>query len=91
MNKSGRYLLILCLGLFLGVGITMERTVFAERAEQPLPLDTLRIFTEVFGKVKSDYVESVGDKKLLEDAIHGMLAGLDPHSFESLGPKSPTR
>ena len=81
MNRSGRYILILCLGLFLGAAITMERAVFAERTEsQPLPLDTLRIFTEVFGKVKSDYVESVGDQKLLEDAIHGMLAGLDPHS-----------
>jgi carboxyl-terminal processing protease len=77
----GRYLLILCLGLFIGSAITMERAVFAERVEpQPLPLDTLRIFTEIFGKVKSDYVEAVGDKKLLEDAIHGMLAGLDPHS-----------
>ena len=81
MKSSGRYILILCLGMFLGTAITMERTVFAERAEsQPLPLDTLRIFTEVFGKVKSDYVESVQDEKLLEDAIHGMLAGLDPHS-----------
>ena len=81
MKSRGRYILVLCLGLFLGAAITMERTVFAERAEsQPLPLDTLRIFTEVFGKVKSDYVESVGDQKLLEDAIHGMLAGLDPHS-----------
>ena len=81
MKSSGRYILILCLGLFLGAAITMERTVFAERAEsQPLPLDTLRIFTEVFGKVKTDYVESVGDQKLLEDAIHGMLAGLEPHA-----------
>lgn len=88
MNRSGRYILILCLGMFLGTAITMERTVFAERVEtQPLPLDTLRIFTEVFGKVKSDYVESVGDKKLLEDAIHGMLAGLDPHS-SYLNPES---
>jgi len=81
MNMVGRYVLILCLGVFLGLGITMERTVFAERADQqPLPLAELRTFTEIFGKVKSDYVESVGDKKLLEDAIHGMLAGLDPHS-----------
>ncbi|MDJ0958102.1 MAG: S41 family peptidase [Arenicellales bacterium] len=88
MNRSGRYILILCLGMFLGTAITMERAVFAERADtQPLPLDTLRIFTEVFGKVKSDYVESVGDKKLLEDAIHGMLAGLDPHS-SYLNPES---
>ena len=81
MNTTGRYILVLCLGLFMGIGITMERTVLAEKTDmEPLPLDTLRIFTEVFGKVKSDYVESIGDKKLLEDAIHGMLAGLDPHS-----------
>ena len=88
MNTTGRYILVLCLGLFMGIGITMERTVLAEKTDmQPLPLDTLRIFTEVFGKVKSDYVESVEDKKLLEDAIHGMLAGLDPHS-SYLSPES---
>lgn len=88
MNTMGRYILILCLGLFIGSAITMERAVFAERVDpQPLPLDTLRIFTEIFGKVKSDYVEAVGDKKLLEDAIHGMLAGLDPHS-SYLNPES---
>ena len=45
-----------------------------------LPYDELRTFTEVFGRIKRDYVEPVTDKKLLEDAIKGMLAGLDPHS-----------
>jgi carboxyl-terminal processing protease len=40
----------------------------------------LRTFTEVFAKIKNDYVEPVDDRKLLEDAIRGMLAGLDPHS-----------
>ncbi|MCK5478588.1 MAG: S41 family peptidase, partial [Methylococcales bacterium] len=40
----------------------------------------LRTFTEVFGRIKRDYVEPVSDKKLLEDAIKGMLSGLDPHS-----------
>ena len=42
-------------------------------AASPLPLEDLRAFTEVFGKVKSDYVESVDDKDLLEHAIKGML------------------
>ncbi len=46
----------------------------------PLPLDEIRVFVEVFHKVKRDYVEVVSDKQLLEDAIKGMLAGLDPHS-----------
>lgn len=45
-----------------------------------LPLDELRIFSEVFAKVKNDYVESVDDRQLIESAIRGMLEGLDPHS-----------
>ena len=45
-----------------------------------LPLDEIRTFTEVFQKIKDDYVEEVDDKTLLENAIRGMLAGLDPHS-----------
>jgi carboxyl-terminal processing protease len=45
-----------------------------------LPLEELRTFSEVFGRIKNDYVESVDDRALLESAIRGMLAGLDPHS-----------
>ena len=45
-----------------------------------MPLEDLRTFTEVFAKIKSDYVEPVEDKVLLENAIRGMLTGLDPHS-----------
>ncbi|MHB8453783.1 MAG: S41 family peptidase [Acidiferrobacterales bacterium] len=83
-----RYALILLLGVFVGVGITLERAVQADRdaaapeseAAQPLPIEELRAFTEVFSRIKSDYVEPVSDKKLIDDAIQGMLAGLDPHS-----------
>src|SRR4029079_10071148 len=49
-------------------------------AALPLPIEELRAFTEVFGRVKSDYVEQVDDKKLITEAINGMLTGLDPHS-----------
>ena len=49
-------------------------------ATEPLPLDELRTFTEVFTKVKNDYVEKVDDRQLIENAIRGMLEGLDPHS-----------
>lgn len=45
-----------------------------------LPLTELRTFTEVFGRIKQDYVEPVEDKKLITEAINGMLSGLDPHS-----------
>ena len=55
--------------------------VKAEQIETvTLPYEELRKFTEIFGRIKRDYVEPVSDKKLLEDAIKGMLAGLDPHS-----------
>jgi carboxyl-terminal processing protease len=47
---------------------------------ETLPFDDLRAFTEIFGHIKNDYVEPVADKKLFEDAIRGMLTGLDPHS-----------
>lgn len=48
--------------------------------ETVLPLDDVRRFTTSIEHVKNYYVESVGDKKLFEDAIRGMLQGLDPHS-----------
>ncbi|MDD9875264.1 MAG: S41 family peptidase [Gammaproteobacteria bacterium] len=47
---------------------------------QPLPLEELRVFAEVFGKIKGEYVDPTDDAALLRDAIRGMLSGLDPHS-----------
>lgn len=50
-------------------------------AEAPsLPLEELRLFAEVFERIKTAYVEPVDDAKLLEDAVRGMISGLDPHS-----------
>jgi carboxyl-terminal processing protease len=46
----------------------------------PIPFEGLKSFAEVYGRIKQDYVEPVKDDKLLEDAIRGMLSGLDPHS-----------
>ena len=85
MKPAARYTLVLLLGIFVGAGVTLDMTVLAERAPtkdnlSSLPMDELRTFTEVFARIKSDYVEPVEDKKLLEDSIQGMLAGLDPHS-----------
>jgi carboxyl-terminal processing protease len=48
--------------------------------EKQLPLDQLRKFTEVLGRIREAYVEEIDDKTLLENAIRGMLSGLDPHS-----------
>ncbi len=52
----------------------------ADPETDTLPIDEIRIFSEVFSKIKSDYVETVSDKQLLRNAIRGMLEGLDPHS-----------
>ena len=52
----------------------------SEPAQEALPLDELRTFADVFGRIKEDYVEKVDDKALIESAIRGMLSGLDPHS-----------
>ncbi len=55
--------------------------------EKQLPLEDLRKFTEVFSRIKAAYVEEIDDQTLLENAIKGMLSGLDPHSTY-LGPKA---
>ncbi|MGE0482863.1 MAG: S41 family peptidase [Gammaproteobacteria bacterium] len=47
---------------------------------EPVPVDDIRVLVEVFHKIKKDYVEAVDDKTLIENAMRGMLAGLDPHS-----------
>ncbi len=85
MKSATRYILVLLLGAFVGAGVAFDMTVLADREQgkgalTTLPIDELRTFTEVYARIKSDYVEPVEDKKLLEEAINGMLAGLDPHS-----------
>lgn len=68
-------------GLLLGFMLSLTYSAVAEKMAKPeLPLDDLRAFAEVFGKIKTDYVEPVEDKKLISEAISGMLTGLDPHS-----------
>jgi len=52
----------------------------AENADNALPLEDLRLFAEIFSMIKRDYVESVDDATLLQNAVRGMLSGLDPHS-----------
>jgi carboxyl-terminal processing protease len=72
---------LLCSGLLLGVLLSLTYSALAEKMVKPqLPIDDLRAFAEVFGKIKTDYVEDVEDKKLISEAISGMLTGLDPHS-----------
>jgi carboxyl-terminal processing protease len=80
-NKLQQFGLI-AVGVLLGVLVSLNFSAVAQKeaASLPLPIEELRAFTEVFGRVKSDYVEPVEDKKLITEAINGMLSGLDPHS-----------
>jgi len=69
------------LGMIAGVIGSMQFDAIAQKnAGAPLPVDELRQLADVFGLIKSDYVEHVDDKKLLTEAISGMVASLDPHS-----------
>jgi carboxyl-terminal processing protease len=70
------------IGLIAGVSLSLHFAAMADKETliTPLPVEELRAFTEVFGHIKSNYVEPVSDKKLFTEAINGMLNGLDPHS-----------
>jgi carboxyl-terminal processing protease len=67
-------------GAVAGALATMQLQAVARNSLAPLPLEELQQLAAVFGMVKSDYVEPVDEKKLITDAIGGMVAGLDPHS-----------
>ena len=68
------------IGVVAGALTTVQLQAVARGALAPLPLEELQQLANVFGMVKSDYVEPVDEKKLISDAITGMVASLDPHS-----------
>ncbi len=70
----------LAVGAVAGALATMQLQATARNSVAQLPLEELQQLAAVFGMVKSDYVEVVDEKKLITDAIGGMVAGLDPHS-----------
>ena len=82
MRKRFQQAGLVALGAALGVAASLHFSAVADRQATTLqlPVDDLRLFSEVFGRIKSDYVEPVEDRKLLKEAINGMLTGLDPHS-----------
>ncbi|HRG05109.1 MAG TPA: S41 family peptidase, partial [Acidovorax defluvii] len=68
------------IGVVAGALTTVSLQTVARGAMTPLPLEEIQQLSAVFGLVKTDYVEPVDDKKLITDAISGMVASLDPHS-----------
>lgn len=68
-------------GFIAGALITLQHPAFAEKDVKPgLPIEDLRTFAEVYSAIKQGYVEPVEDKKMISNAISGMLSNLDPHS-----------
>ena len=68
-------------GALVGVLLSLHFQASAQRETRgPLPIEELRAFSDVFGAIKSNYVDPVEDKKLISEAINGMITGLDPHS-----------
>jgi carboxyl-terminal processing protease len=79
MKQSGRTGLMAVLAVLLLGGQWFSPAV-ADDERVAVPMQDLRAFAEIFGRIKQDYVEPVDDRELLEYAIRGMLSGLDPHS-----------
>lgn len=89
-----RFALVLTVGLVAGFGLSVGRTVQAEReiepdpttrsvtrtATSPVPWQDARLLAEVLEHVRREYVENVSDQELIEAAIRGLIADLDPHS-----------
>jgi carboxyl-terminal processing protease len=68
------------LALIGSVAFSTAAAAQAEGTTETLPLEELRVFADIFGRIKANYVEQVGDEELLQNAIRGMVSGLDPHS-----------
>jgi len=80
MKFNFRSITLVIIGAVVGGSLTLTSHVMGARSANELPLEQMRTFTDVFSRIKSDYVEEVSDEQLLEYAIRGMLNGLDPHS-----------
>ncbi len=81
MSGRLRTFALISVGAFAGVAVSLGISAYAFRDTRgPIPLEEIRQLTDVFGAIKSHYVEPVEDRKLIQEAISGMLTGLDPHS-----------
>ncbi|MBB6093069.1 carboxyl-terminal processing protease [Povalibacter uvarum] len=89
LSKPFRALLLVGTGVMLGTGLSVGRSVKAEReippppkatAEQSVPWRDARLLAEVLELVRKDYVDDISDQALIEAAIRGLVSDLDPHS-----------
>jgi carboxyl-terminal processing protease len=92
MTMRSRTLIALCVGAVFGFSGAIAGDVMAERRADEsaapastarpnqLPWEQARLFAEVYERIKREYVDEVDDKQLMDKAIRGMVAALDPHS-----------
>lgn len=81
MTQKAKFFLVGLVSLLAGAALTLNLSAIANKeAATALPVEELRAFADVFARIKNDYVDPVDDKKLITEAINGMLTGLDPHS-----------
>ncbi len=82
MGSKLKHMGLIGLGMVAGVAVSLQFTAVAQKnaTTAPIPVEELRQLADVFGLIKTDYVEPVEDSKLLTEAISGMVASLDPHS-----------
>ncbi len=86
MSTRSRTLIALCTGAIIGFTGALTTTVLANRQDETarsaaaLPYEGAHLLAEAFARIKRDYVDEVDDRRLLENAVRGMVAGLDPHS-----------
>lgn len=83
MSLKLRALLAVSIGIILGISLGLGPSVLADRLDREpttLPWEQARLLAEVLDRVRRDYVDDVDDERLIEAAIRGMVADLDPHS-----------
>ena len=80
MSQKSKIAGWIAVGALAGALTTVSLQTVARGTLAPLPLEQLQQLAAVFSLIKTDYVEPVDEKKLITDAISGMVSGLDPHS-----------
>ena len=80
MNRPTGTVTPIVRAVVLSAGLMLSAGSASGDESNPLPVDQLKAFGEIFDLVKEQYIRSVDDRELLQDAIRGMVGGLDPHS-----------
>jgi carboxyl-terminal processing protease len=80
MRSSFKNVALVTLGVILGVGVTMQYSALAHKPVDGMSIEGMHQLAHAYNTIKADYVEPVEDRKLLTQAVSGMVAALDPHS-----------